>query len=208
MKPRILIITTIAMLSSILMLMGFVPSLGFITLNPTISFTLMHIPVLFGAYLLGWRGGLWFGFLFGMISFFMALSSPVTFLDPFFQNPLISVVPRIVFGLLSGLLFEAAHRWFSHVMVHKVALAFFASFLTLVHTILVLSTLGILQGSEVMTILIGFDPNITYLGFILLIVGLNGIWEASLAFVLVPILAISVSKNSTFRRIITQRSPQ
>jgi uncharacterized membrane protein len=208
MKQRILMITTFAMFSAILLLMGLVPSLGFITLNPTVTFTIMHIPVLFGAYLLGWRGGLWFGFLFGMISFYLALSSPTTFLDPFFQNPLISVVPRVLFGLLSGLLFEAAHRWFPHVIIHKVALALLASLLTLMHTILVLSTLGLLRGADVMNILITFEVTDTFIGFILIVIALNGVWEAGLAFVLVPILAISVSKNSTFRRIINQRSPR
>jgi uncharacterized membrane protein len=188
--------------------MGFVPSLGFITLNPTVSFTIMHVPVLFGAYILGYRGGIWFGFLFGMISFYLALSNPTGLLDPFFQNPLISVVPRLLFGVISGFLFEASHRWFPHFMTHKVILALLASFLTLMHTVLVLTTLGLLRGSDVLSALANVGFNDSYLAFVFLIIGLNGFWEMIMAFILVPILAISVSKNSTFRRIINKRSTQ
>lgn len=207
MNQRIFYMTSIALLSGILILMGLIPSLGFITINPAVSFTIMHLPVLFGAYLLGWRGGLWFGLLFGMLSFFQALSNPTGLLDPFFQNPLISVLPRLLFGFLSGLGFGTINHFLKRPWLNRATLAIAGGCFTLLHTLLVLGTMGILDATSVLEALSGVGFNDTYWAFIVLILTLNGVWEILLAIVLLPTLAISTSKISSVRRIMKKRSP-
>ena len=54
-------ITIDAFFLGIIILMGAVPQLGYIQVLPWLSLTLMHLPVLIGAYLYGWKKGLLFG---------------------------------------------------------------------------------------------------------------------------------------------------
>ncbi len=205
MRMRILSITIHAMLVAILLLMGLVPQIGFITINPAVSFTLMHLPVLIGAYLFGCKGGALYGLLFGLVSFYQASANPGGILDPFFQNPLISVLPRFVFGLISGMTFDLTKRFIRSALTHRIVLSFMGAGLTVIHTLLTLGTLGFLNGQDVLNLLAGLDIILeNYFMFIVLILTLNGVWEAIIAFILMPILATAVSKVHAIRTIMNQ----
>jgi uncharacterized membrane protein len=205
MNQRLFVMSFNAMLTAILLLMGLIPSLGFITINPAVSFTIMHIPVLVGAFLFGWRGGLYYGFLFGFLSFWQASANPTGILDPFFQNPLISMTPRLIFGLLTGVGFTLIQTLLKTVWIQRSVLAMFAAIFTVMHTLLVLGIMGLLQGQNVLEALAGIGFNETYWTFILLVLSLNGIWEALIAFFLLPTLAFASSKIPSVRRIINAR---
>ena len=205
MNQRLFVMSFNAMLMAILLLMGLIPSLGFITINPAVSFTIMHIPVLVGAFLFGWRGGLYYGFLFGFLSFWQASANPTGILDPFFQNPLISITPRLMFGLLAGIGFTLIQTLLKTVWIQRSVLAMFAAIFTVMHTLLVLGIMGLLQGQNVLEALAGIGFNETYWTFILLVLSLNGIWEALIAFFLLPTLAVASSKIPSIRRIINAR---
>ena len=205
MNLRLFVMSFNAMLTAILLLMGLIPSLGFITINPAVSFTIMHIPVLVGAFLFGWRGGLYYGFLFGFLSFWQASANPTGILDPFFQNPLISITPRLMFGLLAGIGFTLIQTLLKTVWIQRSVLAMFAAIFTVMHTLLVLGIMGLLQGQNVLEALAGIGFNETYWTFILLVLSLNGIWEALIAFFLLPTLAVASSKIPSIRRIINAR---
>ncbi|WP_085833060.1 ECF transporter S component [Clostridium merdae] len=69
--------------------------LGVITL-PMIRITIAHMPILITAILFGLTEGLIVGFAFGACTLFIALTSPVSILDPFFVNPLVSILPRVL----------------------------------------------------------------------------------------------------------------
>lgn len=200
---RILLMTTHAMLTAILLMMGFFPQIGFITINPAISFTLVHVPVLIGAYLFGWRGGAVYGFLFGIVSLWQSWANPTGILDPFFQNPLISVLPRVLFGLFSGLTFDAAIRLVRRSMTNAITLSIAAGTLTIIHTLLTLGMMGLVSGNEVLNTLgdIGayFDTFSAFIGAVLV---LNGIWEALIAVVVIPLLALALSKLPSIKNII------
>ena len=99
---RIRLMAIDAMFIALIGIFAFVPFLGFITLGP-VSFTTIPILVFIGAYIFGWKRGLIYGIAFGLFSLFKALTVPGTF-DYFFINPLISVLPRAVFGFVAGLL--------------------------------------------------------------------------------------------------------
>jgi uncharacterized membrane protein len=185
--------------------MGTIPSLGFVTINPTISFTLLHIPVLIGAYLFGTKGGLYYGFLFGFLSFWQANANPTGILDPFFQNPIISVLPRLLFGGLAGFGFSIVRFLQKKQWLKDTLLSIFAGFFTLLHTLLVLGIMGLIRGSDVLSSLASVGFTDTYWAFILLVLTLNGVWEIILGMVIVPAIAVASSKISSVRRIMSKR---
>jgi uncharacterized membrane protein len=142
MKITVKDIAVDAIFVAIIAAMTFVPYVGMITL-PFISFTLLHLPVLLGAYLFGWRKGLLFGTAMGILSMIKALTTPG--LDPFnllFVWPWISVLPRALFGFLSGLFFDMLHKnsklYGNPLIVGLLSFAF-----TVMHTVFVFGSLFI-----------------------------------------------------------------
>lgn len=71
---------------------------GFINLGGFAFITIIHIPVLIGAMILGKKHGLIFGLVFGLSS--MILASFLLGLNAPFTNPLLSVLPRMFFGFI------------------------------------------------------------------------------------------------------------
>lgn len=92
-----LVLTSI--IGAVILILGFIPNVGFIQILPGVAVTIMHIPVIIGAFFLGLKANLFLGFLFGISSLFTALTRPTTPFDMAFVNPLISVVPRMLFSL-------------------------------------------------------------------------------------------------------------
>lgn len=80
-------------------------SLGYIPIGP-ISVTTMHIPVIVGAIYGGWRYGIILGLAFGLSSFLKAMQGGSGVLSFIFMNPAISILPRLMMGLLTGLVAE------------------------------------------------------------------------------------------------------
>ena len=78
-----------------------VTRLGYISLSPVISFTIMHIPVILATLISGLIPGLGTAFIFGLTSLIQASVQPSGVLDPFFQNPLISILPRLLIPVVT-----------------------------------------------------------------------------------------------------------
>lgn len=93
----------VAMLGAITFVLGLTP-LGFVPIGP-LNATTMHIPVIIGAVLEGPLVGALVGLIFGLSSLFNAITRP-TAISFCFYNPLISIVPRILLGLIAGYLFK------------------------------------------------------------------------------------------------------
>ncbi len=130
-----------AMFIAIIAIFAFVPFLGFISVGP-ISFTTIPIIVFIGAYIFGWKRGLIYGVTFGLFSLFKALTVPGTF-DYFFINPLISVLPRAIFGLVAGIIATNIRKLplkFSSWLI--VVYIFATSFL---HSVMVIGMLGLIH---------------------------------------------------------------
>lgn len=91
-------LTIIGVLGAISIVLGSTP-LGFIPVGPT-SATIMHIPVIIGSIMEGPVVGAFIGLIFGLFSAFRALTNPtpVSFI---FLNPLISIVPRVLIGIIT-----------------------------------------------------------------------------------------------------------
>lgn len=201
-NPKIIQMSIHALFVGLMTLMTFVPQIGFISLSPFVSFTLLHIPVLFGALLFGWKAGLIYGFVFGGLSFLRAVVAPVSFLDVYFVNPLISVLPRMAFGLAAGLMFDLTRKITKNI-TNKLVIAGSSVVLTLLHSVLVLLFLGLISAPAIEASAdfagLGFATYWLLMGFVIMT---NGIPEAVLAGLLVPILALAISRYPRFQLIV------
>jgi len=103
-------LVTISLLSGISFVLGFTP-LGFIPIPPA-NATTMHIPVIIGAILEGPVAGMTIGLIFGVSSIIQALLRP-NILSFAFINPLVSVLPRILIGLVSYYSYWLVLKFFS-----------------------------------------------------------------------------------------------
>jgi len=103
MRKNIREIAFYGVLSAILFVLALVPNIGMIQVGP-VSITIMHIPVIIAALLFGVKGGLLMGVLFGVLSWFLALTRAATPIDLWFQNPLVAILPRAAFGGFAGLM--------------------------------------------------------------------------------------------------------
>jgi len=140
-KEKIRELTLLAIFIAIIAVLGLVPSfglgsssLGFIKIAPNIEATIIHIPVLIGGALLGRKMSIYLGLAFGVVSLIAAF----IYSSPLFVYPWVSVLPRLVFGLL---IYDFT-QFFVRIIKNK-HLAYGVSFLllTVIHTLLVLSML-------------------------------------------------------------------
>lgn len=139
-------LTIRAILTAIIMIQAMIPFLGFIPLG-VISLTIIHITVIVGSIVLGVGDGMFIGLVWGICTMIRAYVSPSTPIDTLvFTNPLVSVIPRILVGLIAGVTFRFLYK-----KSKKVALsAVFSSVLgTLTNTMLVLFMMGALYTSQV-----------------------------------------------------------
>jgi len=131
-----------ALIAVITIIMIFVPNMGFIVIGP-VAITTVHIPVLVGAVILGRKYGTILGAIFGigsMIQAFLLLTTHAPF-----TNPLVSVVPRILFGLLTAVIYSVLHRAIKN---KYVAIPITMGLGTLIHSILVLPILYVVIKSN------------------------------------------------------------
>ncbi len=96
-------LTTIGLLGGLTALLG-LTGYGFIQL-PFMKATILQIPTIIGAILEGPRVGMLIGLIFGCFSLFQNIVAP-TLMSIVFLNPLVSVVPRVLLGLIAYLVYE------------------------------------------------------------------------------------------------------
>jgi len=142
------------------------------------AFTIAHIPVLIGAVILGPKYGTALGAVFGITSMIIAIFS----LGPNapFTNPLLSVLPRVIFGWAIYYIYMFIDRVVKN-RYASVAITFAVS--TLFHTLLVLPILYVVANT-------GFyftasENPMSDLGgllaFIITVLGANGVIEIIVA---------------------------
>lgn len=129
-----------AMFSALIIVMTVVPYTGYITAG-VVEITTLHIVVAIGATLLGWKYGAFLGLVWGLTCMIRAFTNPLWVM---FTNPLISVLPRILVGLVAGIVFEALSK--SKKVDSWVCALIAAVAGTLTNTVLVLSAMYIFGG--------------------------------------------------------------
>lgn len=97
----------IGVLGAISAVLGMTP-LGFIPVGPTRA-TIMHIPVIIGAIMEGPIVGAFVGLIFGIFSIFQAITNP-TPVSVVFLNPLVSVLPRILIGIVTYYVYNSLKK--------------------------------------------------------------------------------------------------
>ncbi|KHS56948.1 MULTISPECIES: ECF transporter S component [Terrisporobacter] len=100
--------TVIGVLSAISIMMSMLPFIGYIPIGP-IKATIMHIPVIIGAIIEGPVVGAIIGLIFGLTSLWNAITQPVV-LSPLFYNPLVSVLPRILIGIVAYYVYQGVYK--------------------------------------------------------------------------------------------------
>lgn len=119
-KKKILNMTTFVVFASITILLGLIPNIGYITVIPGVaSLTIIHIPVLIGIMFLPLGYSLGLGLTFGMTSFIASFIYAQTLFDYAFQNPLISVLPRVLFALAAFYIFHLFKKVFKNLKSGK-----------------------------------------------------------------------------------------
>jgi uncharacterized membrane protein len=172
------------MLLAVMLLFTFT-QVGFIQFGP-LAATLMHIPVLIGLIMEGLPVGLGLGAAFGVISLIRAFVVP-TATSFVLQNPIISVLPRLLFPLIAWLAARAVARAGRRNALRETLSTGAAGFCgAAANTALVLSLIFFIYGERyglAMKTPIGIDA----LPAVLLTTALtNGLPEAVVAAILVP----------------------
>ncbi len=184
-RKRIVEITTTGLFIAIIVVMTFVPNLGYITIG-TLSITTIHVPVIIGSALLGPIGGLILGFTWGLTSFikvFVAAVSPIEL--ALFSNPLISILPRILVGLLVALAAGGLTKLLKKDYPRDIAIAVLG---TVLNTTFVLGAIGIFAGGTL------FPQDQTLTTILKFIIGTNGLVEIGVAVLLVPVILSRLRK--------------
>lgn len=154
---RILRMAQLGVLSAIIIMMTFVPYIGYISYGPGLSITLIHIPVMIGAIVLGPSAGAILGGVWGISCIIKALTAPPSPLDAaIFWNPLVSLIPRILAGWLAGLAFVGLIRLFRKLskkeknskLAQGISAGISAAVGSVTNTVLVLSMIYLLYGTQ------------------------------------------------------------
>nr|WP_286310839.1 MULTISPECIES: ECF transporter S component [Romboutsia] len=132
----------IGVLSAISIMLSMTP-LGFIPIGPT-NATIMHIPVIIGAIIEGPVVGITVGFIFGATSLLKALTMP-TITSFAFVNPLVSVLPRMLIGIVAYYVYKLTIKFTKNVFVSGWITGVMGS---LVNTAVVLGMIYILYGAR------------------------------------------------------------
>lgn len=139
-------ITIRAILMAFIFVQGMVPFLGFIPIG-FISLTIIHITVIVAAITLGTKDGMFVGLVWGLTTMIRAWTMPTTPLDTLiFTNPVVSVLPRILVGLVAGFVFSFLYKKTKSTFVPTIVAATLG---TLTNTILVLGSMGLLYTAPV-----------------------------------------------------------
>lgn len=177
-----------ALIVAVIAIMSFVPYVGYIGIPAVgISITTIHLAVLIFAWMFGWKEGLVSGLAFGIFSLIKAATMPNSPIDVYFVNPLISVLPRVLFGFLSGLIFDILRK-IRKPQVRLISNIIVCGIMTLFHSILTLSMLYVMAGNK------EHLQTFTYFSLILTLVSWNGLLELAASIVITPLLILPLDK--------------
>lgn len=183
-------LVTTAVLSAIIVILGYTP-LGLIPL-PTMTATILHIPVAIGAILYGPKIGLALGTVMGLTTLSKAILAPVSPLDLLFRNPLVSVVPRALMGLLTAYVFIALRKV---IKKSSVTVGIAAAIASIANTVLTLGALVIVYSKQLGQILQELNIPGTVIAFVVGIASTSGIAEAVITVIIIVPVILALKKT-------------
>lgn len=177
----------LALFIAFVIIQNFVPFLGYIPVG-ALSLTTIQITVIVASIVLGPIDGAIVGGVWGVLSCIKAFTSPSSpVASLIFTNPLISVLPRILVGLLAGYLFI----WLIKGNLNKTVSSILVGGLgALLNTVLVLGLIFLFYRNPEVAHAYGVsNPNLIG-GVLMATVGTNGVPEAILSAIVTPIISI------------------
>ncbi|MBO5065547.1 MAG: ECF transporter S component [Clostridia bacterium] len=181
-KKKLVRLVLCALFAALIVVMTFTPYLGYITVG-IIEITTLHVVVILGAVILGPKYGAILGGVWGLTCVMRAFQFGII---PF-QNPLVSLVPRLIVGLVAGLVFYGLSKTKCPKPIALIISAFTG---TLTNTVLVLGSLKIFGGFETL-----FGEAAKTLEVIIgTLISTNGLIELVAALVLVPSIYMATEK--------------
>lgn len=187
-----------ALFMAITLLMGLVPFLGYINIGGP-AITIMHLPVILAAYFLGYKGGILFGFVFGVTSLINCFINPDAIaalimnqggLSTLLLIIAILIIPRVLIGITSRAMYNVICCFDRTKLIAMGVSAFIG---TITNTVFVLGGLY----------LFALEPSIAAFGatnakglFVILLSVLtsNGLIEAATAVVLCTVIGQALHK--------------
>ena len=195
---------TTAAIAAIIVVMASVPFLGYIPLG-FMNATIIHVPVIIGAILLGPKYGAFLGLVFGVTSVIRAtitpnvtscVFSPVVRINGFGGNGwslVIAIVPRVLIGVVAYYVFAAMMKFFRDKKGgHTISLWIAGVAGSLTNTLLVMNLIYIFFGESYAA-----ASNKLAEGFYMVIMSvivINGVPEAIVAGILVTSIVKVLSK--------------
>lgn len=179
-----------ALFAALIVLMAFTPFLGYIPLGFTRA-TIIHIPVIVGALVLGPKKGAVLGFVFGLTSFINNTMNPTItsfVFTPFYSlgdynggvgSLVICFIPRILVGVVPYYVYQGIKKLAKKPGTNSVGLVCAGLSGALTNTLLVMGAI-LLFFKDAYAAANGISVAAVY-GFVLGIIGTNGVPEAIVA---------------------------
>ena len=178
----------IGVLSAISIMMSMLPFIGYIPIGPTKA-TIMHIPVIIGAIIEGPVVGATIGLIFGLTSLWNAMTQP-TITSIFFLNPLVSILPRVLIGVVAYYVYQGIYKISKKVY----AAGFMAGLIgSLANTVGVLGMIYVLYADQYMERIgqAGADAG----KWLFTLAATNGVPEALVAALIVSAVSVSLIRK-------------
>ncbi len=207
-NSKVLFLTQNALLTSLVLLLAFVPQIGYIRVpGLAIQATTVHIPVIIGGILLGYKSGAYLGAVFGLTSLINNTMAPALTsfcFSPFVEvgdgmggNPLslvVCFVPRILCGVVPYFVYNALKNKCGQKL--SCLLGGIAGSLT--NTILVMGMIYLFFGQSYAAARgIAYDA---ILGVILSVISINGTIEAIIAALLSSAVVIAITSANIIKK--------
>ena len=167
---------------------------------PFLTATTLHIPVIIATLVLGVEAGLVTGVVFGLSSWLTNLTG-ASFFAPFFVNPLVSILPRVIFPVCVYAIAQVLDRLLARFSGRRLVVSVGASALgTALHTVMVMGMIYLLYRGRIETLLVtgaGVPEAIASRGVgagITALAVANGIPEMIVAAVIAPVVSLALNK--------------
>ena len=192
-KKKVFEVIFFALLVALMFVFSWTP-LGMVPLG-TASATTIFIPVCIGiCFFKDFKYSILLGFAFGLVSFIRSFV-PNGPLDPYFQNPIVSVLPRMFVGVVGYFAYRVLHNT-KGIIKYPVVGALVALF----NTIFTMSTLLLVYYKDISN-LVNNDFGMTVGALLGSIALLNMIPEIALGVVLTPAVMFALDKVKVSRKM-------
>lgn len=212
-QANVLTMVQLALLSAVIVVLATVPYVGYIRIPVlAIQATTIHIPVIVGSILLGWKAGAFLGGVFGLTSLIINTMEPglTSFcFSPFVElgdgmggSPLALIVcfiPRILCGIVPYFVYVGLQK-LSKAPEKRQKLSILIAGVagSMTNTILVMSMIYLFFGQQYASARgIAFEA---VLGVVLSVVGINGTIEAIIAALISSAVVLAMSHAHFLRR--------